>query len=399
MRNAQAWFLFTAIASLTLALGCWVLGNPNPCDRAQGMRDALEESTGRDCDIITEDDLADVYELRIYGADELEESDFSGLINLYSLFLHGGKGDLPWNVISGSSNLRNLILSGNNLSELPPDAFAGLENLQELSLTQNNLNELPKGLFDGLSNLSGLYLGGNPGDPFDIEVGLCGRAPIVRAALEHKVGRNCAIITDVDLSDVHSLTILDDNPTELQQGAFAGLVNLQHLAVYGDNLTELQPGAFNGLGNLQTLRLSVESLSELSPGAFNGLGNLQTLRLSVQSLSELSPGAFNGLGNLRTLKLGVGNLKELEPGVFAGLDNLEELSIWGTNLPEPKSGMFAMLVNLQTLSLESDNLTELPPEVFDDLENLQVLRLHRNPGRPFFITHPNANLRGVGWHR
>ena len=161
MKGARVWFLFTAITSLTLALACGVLGNPNPCDRAQGMRDALEESSGRDCDLITEDDLAEVYQLRIYGADELEKSDFSSLVNIHWLDLRRGEGDLPWNVISGLSNVRDLDLSRNNLRELPPNAFAGLENLQTLSLGQNNLRELPNGLFDGLENLQTLSLGQN----------------------------------------------------------------------------------------------------------------------------------------------------------------------------------------------------------------------------------------------
>ena len=375
MKGARVWFLFTAITSLTLALACGVLGNPNPCDRAQGMRDALEESSGRDCDLITEDDLAEVYKLRIYGADELEKSDFSSLVNIHWLDLRRGEGDLPWNVISGLSNVRDLDLSRNNLRELPPNAFAGLENLQTLSLGQNNLHELPNGLFaglenlqtlslgqnnlrelpnglfDGLSNLRELHLGGNPGDPFDVEIGVCGQVPAVRRVLEREASLNCAGITDASLSDVHSLTVHDDNLTGLQ------------------------------------------------PGVFDDMANLQTLELTGRSLSELSPGAFNGLGNLRILTLGVGDLRELEPGVFAGLDNLEELTLWGANLPEPKPGMFAMLVNLQTLSLQSRNLTELPPGVFNDLKNLQVLDLRSNPGRPFHITHPNANLRGRGWDR
>jgi hypothetical protein len=51
------------------------------------------------------------------------------------------------------------------------------------------------------------------------------------------------------------------------------------------------------------------------------------------------------------------------------------------------------------LYLVVNNLSELPPGVFDGLDNLQELNLQRNPGAPFRITHPNANLRGNGWVR
>ena len=78
------------------------------------MRDALEDATGRDLDIITEDDLADVRMLQISDAGELKKSDFSGL-----------------------RNLQRLDLGDDNLSELPPGAFDGLSNLQELDLGVN----------------------------------------------------------------------------------------------------------------------------------------------------------------------------------------------------------------------------------------------------------------------
>ena len=61
--------------------------------------------------------------------------------------------------------------------------------------------------------------------------------------------------------------------------------------------------------------------------------------------------------------------------------------------------MFDGLDNLQTLMLWGNSLSELSPGVFDGLDNLQELNLESNPGAPFRITHPNANLRGNGWVR
>jgi hypothetical protein len=53
----------------------------------------------------------------------------------------------------------------------------------------------------------------------------------------------------------------------------------------------------------------------------------------------------------------------------------------------------------QEISLEGNNLTELPHNVFDGLGELTEPDLWGNPGAPFRITHPNANLRGSGWER
>ena len=61
--------------------------------------------------------------------------------------------------------------------------------------------------------------------------------------------------------------------------------------------------------------------------------------------------------------------------------------------------MFDELSNLKWLGLESNNLSELPPGVFDGLDSLYLLDLRDNPGTPFRITHPNADLQGWGWVR
>ena len=67
---------------------------------------------------------------------------------------------------------------------------------------------------------------------------------------------------------------------------------------------------------------------------------------------------------------------DLKPTDFAGLDNLGHLSIADIGSKELRS-------------------------VLNRLDNLGSLVLQRNPGAPFRITHPNANLqeRGRGWER
>ena len=74
---------------IVLAAGCAVLGNSSPCDRSQAMRNVLEEATGRDCDLITDEDLADVRSLSLTlsfdDASNLKNGDFSGLENLEPL--------------------------------------------------------------------------------------------------------------------------------------------------------------------------------------------------------------------------------------------------------------------------------------------------------------------------
>ena len=92
-----------AAIALTFAVGCGVLGNPSPCDRSQAMRDALEMATGRDCDLITDDDLADVRYLDLSFSDNgLKKSDFSGLYNVISVDFVGGSSSYGWHRLPDS---------------------------------------------------------------------------------------------------------------------------------------------------------------------------------------------------------------------------------------------------------------------------------------------------------
>ena len=334
--------VLAAIAALLAAGGygiAYIIQNPNPCDRTQEMRDALERATERKCDLITGDDLADIDHLVIQFEDEmpvLKRRDFAGMRHLEGLSYHwywGFLGAIPGDVFSGlPKDLQSLDLSYSGLSELPPGAFDGLANLQSLDLSGNDLTELPPGVFDGLANLQSLDLRYNPGDPFDIDIGICNRVPVVRTALELASGRNCAVITIADISDVQSLDLSDNGLAELSPGVFNGLTNLQSLNLSNvDSITlqpgALQPGVFNGLTNLQELDLQYNDLTKLPPGVFDGLANLRSLDLQYNDLTKLPPGVFDGLANLRSLDLGSNRFTELPPGVFDGLVNLQSLDL------------------------------------------------------------------------
>ena len=147
------------------------------------------------------------------------------------------------------------------------------------------------------------------------------------------------------------------------------------LIVDRKDLIEIPPNVFAGMDALRRLRIRSETLRKLSPNAFEGLQYLQSLDLSANKLRTLSPAAFDGLDSLHTLNLQYNNLKKLAPVVFGSLNNL------------------------QTVILEGNNLRSLPPDLFNGLTNLERLYLGTNPGAPFRIAHPNANLRGDGWVR
>ena len=81
------------------------------------------------------------------------------------------------------TSLETLDLSGNELDDIPSNAFADLKNLRHLDLSHNRFTDLPVDVFDGLNKLQVLNLTGNPGRPFDVNVGICGYPTRVQAIL------------------------------------------------------------------------------------------------------------------------------------------------------------------------------------------------------------------------
>ena len=152
--------------------------NPDPCDRSYAMRQALEWATRRDCDLITDADLADVRWLSLRGP--LQRSDFTGLDNLRGMDWYGPVELLGTVPDEGRRSIYHLGMRGQRITKLPPGIFAGFTNLRMLDLgvlsddnpyyddLTNHLTELPPGVFDDLANLQRLDLSGNPGVPFTI---------------------------------------------------------------------------------------------------------------------------------------------------------------------------------------------------------------------------------------
>ena len=88
-----------------------------------------------------------------------------------SLFLDGNRlASLPEGVFSGLTDLATLSLSTNQLDSLPSGVFSGLASLQGLILAENRLESLPEGIFSGLPGFEFLWLGNNPGAPFEFRL-------------------------------------------------------------------------------------------------------------------------------------------------------------------------------------------------------------------------------------
>ena len=109
------------------------------CDRTEQVQERilgiLQWFDVHNCAEVTDDKLRQIQEnlwIQYEGLTALQKGDFKGL-----------------------SELKILLLNGNELATLPEGVFDDLSDLEYLDISGNQLTELPDGVFDGLSNLKG----------------------------------------------------------------------------------------------------------------------------------------------------------------------------------------------------------------------------------------------------
>lgn len=238
--------------------------------------------------------------------------------------------------------------------------------------------------------------------------GICGRSPVVRAALESALGASsCADITRselrglnredfslspssaeeatglkagdfADLTSLSSLKIHDWSVrAPLPAGLFDDLRALRSLAIVNTRFTSIPEGLLRELGALEELALRYNSFTLPPAGLFEGLDSLTSLDLSHSGLSSLPDGMFDGLSGLEVLLLTDNRLVDLPENAFRGLGNLRELDLRDNRLTSAPAAIDS-LTRLAHLLLEGNDIALLREDAFQGLDRLQELTLARN---------------------
>lgn len=207
------------------------------CDRTPGVRNPILRELGSTedqpiaCSEATDDGLQSIqYFWEVAGSeiDTLKSRDFIGM-----------------------TELLDINLDDNELSDRPDGLFADQSKLNLLSFRSNDITELHSDLWEGLDSLEGLLLDSNP--------------------LEGTLSADAF----AGLSMLDTLQMRDHGYTTLPANVFAAMPMLEDLEMGDGELEMLDPATLGGLGELRYVWMPANNLRGLPDDLFVGISSLE----------------------------------------------------------------------------------------------------------------------------
>ncbi|KAI8485566.1 hypothetical protein Bbelb_367600 [Branchiostoma belcheri] len=284
------------------------------------------------------------------------------------------------------ARLEALDLSYNAISDIKPGAFNGLTNLKFLLLPGNQLDAAPRKALKGLSNLQRLYL-------YDNKIQMVLDASFRNNdKLEQLLLSNNEIdyISPDAFDGMNSLQILHLYYNKLENvpwRSLRGLTSLVELNLHSNVILAVPANSFSDLRELQNLYLNSNKIVYISPLAFAGLENLKILGLDSNQLESVPCQAIQRLRTLRSLYLQTNKITELPAECFAELNDLRWLRLDGNRIHYAAETSLLGLTSLMELQLQQNNLSAIQGVAFRFTPNLQILYLQDNPIRNITVNH------------
>ncbi len=247
----------------------------------------------------------------------------------------GLSGRIPA-MIGELTELRELVLSDNNLTGSLPPELGKLGHLRSLNLAAN-------GLVRGLPR----------------ELG--------------------------NLSELQHLILSKNKLTSTIPAEFADLTELQGLNLGYNELRGPIPRELGDLTELRALELAGNLLTGPVPRELGSLAELTDLNLAFNRLTELEPGSLSGLRELRSVQLQGNRLSSIPGGAFARLPELRSIYLGSNGIDTLDAAAFRELPRLARLDLRNNRINRLPTSFFASLAALTGVDLRENPGAPFLL--------------
>jgi Leucine-rich repeat (LRR) protein len=247
------------------------------------------------------------------------------------------------------SNILELYLSENKLTQIRYKWFNGLFRLQILFLDKNQIEEIEENSFEKLNNLVELRLESN----------------------QIKIIKNEMFF---DKTKLEILNLYHNNIESLETIPFNTLRALKTLRLFSNKITNIKFGNFIHLVNLEELKLDKNEIGSFDANTFIGLEKLLLLDLSANKIKRLVDGVFHGLKNVKQLDLHLNDIDRIEINTFTELESLQNLIFDSNQISSLKNVKFNS--KLEKLSISFNMLSNL-----NDINSKSLKYLHVSNNR------------------
>ncbi|KAH9365685.1 hypothetical protein HPB48_021976 [Haemaphysalis longicornis] len=201
-------------------------------------------------------------------------------------------------LLSVTTTLRVLDLSGNRILSVSAEQFNGFSSLQALNLSRNQLVIISDDSFGGLSQLTHLDLAHNP------LFTTTSTYLLPLKTLETLSLRNCSLtrLPTLPLKRLASLDVAENFLSNVSTEALRHLKGLRKLDLSGNRLECVPRHLWQFLPLLHSLDLSANPIASLSTDSFDGAQGLQALDIRRLQLKFLDPRSLHGLRFLNSLR-------------------------------------------------------------------------------------------------
>uniref|UniRef100_A0A8C6U9J1 TIR domain-containing protein n=1 Tax=Neogobius melanostomus TaxID=47308 RepID=A0A8C6U9J1_9GOBI len=232
-------------------------------------------------------------------------------------------------ILQSCTNLTELHLQYNSMSDLTESSLQMLTRLTRLTINQNQLSRIP--------------------------------------------------LTIRNMSTLTFLSFEDNLITELHCLDFTNLPSLTELNLKSNKISKLETCVFQDLRNLKVLEIQNNFLTALSETFGSTLKHLVTLNADGNNFRWFQRGTFQNLPALR--ELNVKSVREIivDNGAFMGLKELKILDLTNSHVESLDFLVEANLTKLEMLILKNNVLTVINETIFKALPSLKYLDLSGNP--------------------
>uniref|UniRef100_A0A336M7N8 CSON013327 protein n=1 Tax=Culicoides sonorensis TaxID=179676 RepID=A0A336M7N8_CULSO len=260
------------------------------------------------------------------GLTEIAGLTFKGAENLKSLDLSNNR----INVVSIKAfdvtpKLEYLNLCHNLIQIIKPEMFKVLKNLRTVFLYRNSIIDVNPQSFAYNNQLNTLDLNSNVLREVELELSSprLNKLDLSNCSLDELTLRKSSNI-DGNLT-IRYLNVFHNELNNISQIRVDKAIKLQNLDLSNNHLRSLNiPPEF--IQDLNVLKLNDNHLWEISTGFLNKFGKLRALYLNKNDM-RLYDSMFKYLSNLKILSLADNRMKKLDLRYFEGLSNLTQLNL------------------------------------------------------------------------